>query len=97
LLTLSVANAQFTTVYNLPPDVLPVNEFDNFVPVGATQVNLLDGGTLANDFVPSTLAFMTELNVLGGAVEADVYEIGRVNVSGGILSAVTSKLGAITE
>ena len=82
LLMQFVANAQFTTIINVPPDTVPNH-------IGSdTQINLLDNGVIGYMSVGATDGTYTniEVNMLGGTLEQlGAYAGSIVNVSGGIL------------
>ncbi|MCA9232129.1 MAG: hypothetical protein KDA57_15885 [Planctomycetales bacterium] len=72
------------TVINIPPDPVPVIVNSN------TTINLLDGGSIPDDFsIGSADGSLTniELNVFGGAIERSLStEVGTtVNMSGGLV------------
>ena len=95
----SLAHAQFTTIFNVPPDAAPSS-------IGSdTQLNFDAGG----DDLPASFqaglsgdADNVEVNINGGTV-GDMFNAGptdgsggdvSVNVTGGTLGSVTSYLGA---
>ncbi|TWU25972.1 beta strand repeat-containing protein [Bythopirellula polymerisocia] len=76
------ANAQFTSIINLPPDTLPSTIRSN------TQINLREGGYIRSNFQVGsnfTLNANVEVNVMGGTVGYSLEALrgSTVNISGG--------------
>lgn len=77
-----VVHAQFTTVINAPPDVVPTT-------IGSsTQLNLFNGGSTLNDFkagAPDGTSMNVEVNVLGGLIRAGSigYPGSTINMTSG--------------
>jgi hypothetical protein len=82
----NMALAQFTTILNLPSDVLPF-------PIGSnTQVNLYDGGLIplsSQSGASNGTSSNIEINVFGGTVENQMrlFSGTTFNVSGGIVGS----------
>ena len=80
--SLGQSQAQFTTIYNVPPDTAPAS-------IGSdTQLNLSAGGSIGFDFnagATNGSSVNAEVNISGGWIEIyfDAYSGSTVNISGG--------------
>src|SRR5262245_55380437 len=75
----TIARGQFTTTYNVPPNVAPSTIFSN------TQLNVFDGGAISNAFAAGdSLGTSTnvQVNVFGGTVGGvfSAYRGSEVNI-----------------
>ena len=93
----TTAQAQFLTLYNVPPDTDP-----HFIG-SYTQLNVFDGGVLANGFVAGS-SFGTgsnvQVNIFGGSVGAlfDANSGSEVNISGGTVGGLfDAKAGSVVN
>jgi hypothetical protein len=72
----STARGQFTTVYNVPPDMVPASIGED------TLLNVLEGGAIYGEFT----SFGSVINVAGGAIYGEFTSSGSViNVAGGLI------------
>ena len=99
-----IANAQFTTIFNVPPDVAPDS-------IGSdTQLNLMDGGVLTGVPTdpddpdsqgifaagsPDAISQNVELNISGGVAGfLDIYAGATLNMSDGTVADLIAYDGA---